>query len=52
MSSAHIAGVPVEEWLAPLLASGTGAAVAVRAALARLHRRRPPALRVGSHDRD
>ena len=36
---AHIAGVPFEEWLAPLTTTGGGIAVAVRLALIRLRRR-------------
>ena len=35
MTLAHIAGVPFEEWLGPLLATGTGIGFAVRAALRR-----------------
>jgi hypothetical protein len=35
---AHIAGVPFEEWLPPLVATGGGIAIALRAALRRLHR--------------
>jgi hypothetical protein len=34
---AHIAGVPFEEWLAPLATTGGGIAVALRLALRRLH---------------
>ncbi len=30
---AHIAGIPFEEWLGPVLATGGGVVVAVRAAL-------------------
>jgi hypothetical protein len=37
--TAHIAGVPFEEWLAPVAAAGTGVAVALRAAFRRLHQR-------------
>jgi hypothetical protein len=36
---AHIAGVPFEEWLAPLAAIGSGISVALRAAI---HRQRKP----------
>jgi hypothetical protein len=32
---AHVAGVPVEEWLTPLLATGGGIVFALRAALGR-----------------
>ncbi|HVM67869.1 MAG TPA: hypothetical protein VMU14_23540 [Acidimicrobiales bacterium] len=38
MILAHIAGVPFEEWLAPLVTTGGSIAVAVRLALRRLHR--------------
>jgi len=34
---AHIAGVPFEEWLAPLATTGGGIFVALRVALRRLH---------------
>jgi hypothetical protein len=37
---AHIGGVPVEEWLAPLVLTGSGFIVALRASLRR-GRRRP-----------
>jgi hypothetical protein len=37
---AHIGGVPFEEWLAPLAASGSGVFLAVRAVLGRLRPRR------------
>jgi hypothetical protein len=33
---AHVAGVPVEEWLVPLLAGGGGFVVALRSAWRRL----------------
>jgi hypothetical protein len=36
---AHIAGVPFEEWLAPLAATGSGVVIVLRAALRRLHQR-------------
>jgi hypothetical protein len=39
MILAHIAGVPFEEWAAPLAATGTGIVFALRAALARLQHR-------------
>jgi hypothetical protein len=39
MTAAHIAGVPFEEWLAPLVATGGGIAIALRAAFRRLHKR-------------
>ncbi|MGH9025566.1 MAG: hypothetical protein ACRDWD_05520 [Acidimicrobiia bacterium] len=39
MTLAHIAGVPFEEWLAPLAATGSGIAIAVRAAFHRLRQR-------------
>ena len=39
---AHIAGVPFEEWLAPLAVTGSGIAIALRAAFQRLHRRSRP----------
>jgi hypothetical protein len=39
MTLAHIGGVPVEEWLAPLATTGTGIALALRAALHRLRER-------------
>jgi len=32
-----VGGVPLEEWLTPLLAMGGGLAVALRAAIRRLH---------------
>ena len=35
MTLAHIAGLPFEEWLGPLLVSGGGLAVALRAAVRR-----------------
>jgi len=35
MTLAHIAGVPLEEWIVPLLASGTGIVVGLRAAARR-----------------
>ena len=39
MTIAHLAGVPFEEWLMPMAATGTGIAVALRAAFRRLHQR-------------
>jgi hypothetical protein len=39
MTIAHIAGMPFEEWLAPLAATGGGIALAVRAALSRMRHR-------------
>jgi len=36
---AHIAGVPIEEWLAPLAATGSGIAVGLRATLSRVRQR-------------
>jgi hypothetical protein len=39
MTVAHIAGVPFEEWLAPLVATGSGAVIALRAAVRRRHKR-------------
>ena len=35
MTLAHVGGVPLEEWLTPLLAMGGGLAVALRAAIRR-----------------
>jgi hypothetical protein len=37
---AHLAGVPFEEWISPLLVSGGGIFLAVRAASARRPRRK------------
>jgi hypothetical protein len=37
MILAHIAGVPFEEWVLPLTASGGGIALALHAAMLRLH---------------
>lgn len=43
MITAHIAGIPVEEWAGPLLVSGGGLVVAVGAAVSRLFpRQRAP----------
>ncbi|HEX4778870.1 MAG TPA: hypothetical protein VFW74_18990 [Acidimicrobiia bacterium] len=39
MILAHIAGVPFEEWVEPLVAGGAGVALAVHAAIVRLRRR-------------
>ena len=39
MTLAHIAGVPFEEWAAPLAATGTGIVYALRAAFCRLQQR-------------
>jgi hypothetical protein len=36
---AHIAGVPFEEWLVPLTATGSGIALAVRVAVFRMRQR-------------
>jgi len=36
---AHIAGVPFEEWLSPMVATGGGMFLALRAVLVRRHRR-------------
>ena len=36
MTLAHIGGVPVEEWLFPIVAMGSACTVALRAALRRL----------------
>jgi len=51
---AHIAGVPFEEWLAPLATTGGGIVVALRVALRRLHtdepRPRPNAAAAGTAD--
>lgn len=35
MMVAHLAGVPFEEWLTPLATTGTGLAIALRAAMRR-----------------
>jgi hypothetical protein len=35
MTVAHIGGVPLEEWLTPLAISGSGIALALRAAVRR-----------------
>ncbi|HZQ57019.1 MAG TPA: hypothetical protein VFA84_03220 [Acidimicrobiales bacterium] len=52
---AHIAGVPFEEWLAPLATTGGGIFVALRVALRRLHidepRPRPNAAAAGTDAR-
>jgi hypothetical protein len=37
---AHVGGVPVEEWITPLLAMGGGLTVALRAAVRRARVRR------------
>lgn len=37
MIVAHIAGVPFEEWVLPLTATGSGIALAFHAAIRRLH---------------
>lgn len=39
MMLAHIAGVPVEEWLVPVAAMGGSIVVGLRVALRRLHHR-------------
>jgi hypothetical protein len=41
MTIAHIGGVPFEEWLGPLAATGTTVMLSLGAALRRV-RRRPP----------
>ena len=41
MTLAHIAGVPLEEWIVPLVASGTGIVVGLRAAAQRCVGRLP-----------
>ena len=38
MTLAHVAGVPFEEWIVPLAATGGGIVVAVQLAFRRLHR--------------
>jgi hypothetical protein len=37
MTLAHIAGVPFEEWLTPLLATGGSISICLRAAFRRTH---------------
>jgi hypothetical protein len=39
MTLAHVAGVPLEEWLAPLAVTGSGLALVVRAAFRLLQQR-------------
>jgi hypothetical protein len=39
---AHVGGVPIEEWLTPLLAMGGGLAVALRSSIRRAAIRRSP----------
>ena len=39
MILAHVAGVPFEEWVEPLVAGGAGIALAVHGTLLRLRRR-------------
>lgn len=39
MTLAHLAGIPLEEWIGPIAASGSGIAVAVRELLRRRLRR-------------
>jgi hypothetical protein len=39
MTIAHIAGMPFEEWVLPLAATGSGIVVALRAAARRLRER-------------
>jgi hypothetical protein len=39
---AHVAGVPFEEWLAPLAAGGSGLFLALRATWHRMRRRSNP----------
>ena len=41
MIVAHIAGMPFEEWLGPVLVYGGGIAVAVRAAVRRFNAQKP-----------
>jgi hypothetical protein len=36
---AHIAGVPVEEWITPVVTTGGAVVLALRTALQRFHRR-------------
>ena len=38
MMLAHVGGVPFEEWLFPLLATGSSVALALRAMIHRMHR--------------
>ncbi|MEP6625008.1 MAG: hypothetical protein ABJC79_11230 [Acidimicrobiia bacterium] len=38
MSFAHVAGMPVEEWMLPLVMTGGGIAVALQVAFRRLRR--------------
>ena len=45
MTIAHIAGLPLEELLAPLIVTGSSLVIAVRDALRR-HSRRPRVVRV------
>ena len=39
MTLAHVAGVPFEEWLFPVVATGSSVALALRAMIHRMHRR-------------
>jgi hypothetical protein len=39
MTIAHLAGLPFEEWISPLILSGGGMVIAARAALRRRWRR-------------
>jgi hypothetical protein len=39
MTLAHVGGVPFEEWLMPLTATGSGIALALRVAMRRLRQR-------------
>jgi len=39
---AHVGGVPIEEWLTPLLAMGGGLAVALRSSIRRAAIRQSP----------
>ncbi len=39
MTLAHVGGVPFEEWLFPLVATGSSVGLALRAMLHRQHRR-------------
>jgi hypothetical protein len=39
MTLAHVAGVPFEEWLFPLVVAGGSVGLALRASINRMHRR-------------
>ena len=47
MTFAHLAGVPFEEWLTPLAASGGAFVLAIRAVLARTRLQREPQRTLG-----